>query len=459
MKYLLLIFIIPLSFTACYKPQKPDLKRLYQLSGYSNDTATPLILIHGILGSKLKLKSSNKEIWPNNVSKLVFSRYKKLAFEINPQTLEPNQSDHEAFEIVDTITGFNVYQEIIETLVNYGNYQLTNINEPFKPGRKLYIFNYDWRQDNVISAKQLGEFIKAIQAKYPDNTNNKQKVDIVAHSMGGLISRYYMRYGTSDVLNDNDFKINLEGAKNIRRAVFLGTPNLGLVLSVNRFVNGYKFGLRTIPIEVMITMPSIYQLLPHSISNWIVDLKGNKIDIDVFDVKTWQKYQWAIYDPKVQQRILQSHGSKEAGIIEVETLKKFFHKNLERARRFLWSLTIKLENDDHQFVVLGGDCKKTPARLVMEKINGIYFVRTKPAQVIQKIEDIDYEKLMLEPGDGHVTKASLLARVNLDPSQPRHKYSYFPIKYPILLCESHISLTSNITFQDNLLNILLNHDE
>ncbi|MBL4660164.1 MAG: hypothetical protein JKY19_07395 [Alcanivoracaceae bacterium] len=429
------------------------------MSDYSNDTTTPLILIHGILGSKLKRKSTNKEIWPDNVRKLVFSRYKNLAFEINPETIEPYQSDYEAFEILDSITGFSVYQEIIDTLVDYGNYQLTDINEPFKPGRKLYVFNYDWRQDNVITVKQLDDFINTIQAKYSDNINTKQKVDIVAHSMGGLISRYYMRYGTSDVLNDNEFTINLDGAKNIRRAVFLGTPNLGLVLSVNRFVNGYRFGLRTIPIEVMITMPSIYQLLPHSISNWIVDLKGNKIDIDVFDQETWQKYQWAIYDPKVQQRIIENSSSRKAGLKQVETLKKFFHKNLERARRFLWSLTIKLENDNHQFVILGGDCEKTPARLVMEKIDDTYFVRTKPAQVIQKYDGIDYEKLMLEPGDGHVTKSSLLARVSLDPSLPRHKYSYFPIKYPILLCESHISLTSNITFQDNLLDILLNNDE
>ena len=186
--------------------------------------------------------------------------------------------------------------------MQHGGYQLANVSDVYSSGRKLYIFNYDWRQDNVKSAQELDKFIKKIQSQYPKK--HDQKVDIVAHSMGGLITRYYMRYGIKDVLNDNKFETNLGGARNIRKAVFLGTPNLGLVLSVNRFVNGYKFGLKTIPIEVMITMPSIYQMLPHSFTNWIVDLEGNTIMMDIFDYQTWQKYKWAIYDPLVREVII-----------------------------------------------------------------------------------------------------------------------------------------------------------
>ncbi|MBE9548103.1 MAG: hypothetical protein IMF09_01755 [Proteobacteria bacterium] len=65
---------------------------------------------------------------------------------------------------------------------------------------------------------------------------------------------------------------------------------------------------------------------------------------------------------------------------------------------------------------------------------------------------------MLEPGDGTVTKASLLARDSLDPSIPRHKYSYFPLAYPIFLCEDHETLTTNAGFRDNLLQALLSTD-
>ena len=65
---------------------------------------------------------------------------------------------------------------------------------------------------------------------------------------------------------------------------------------------------------------------------------------------------------------------------------------------------------------------------------------------------------MLEPGDGTVTKASLLARDSLDPAVPRHKYSFFPMEYAFFLCEKHDQLTANINFHDNLLHILLSID-
>ena len=441
---------------ACSNNNKPDLARLYQLNEYSQAEDAPLILIHGILGSKLRYKESQQEIWPGNVRKLVFSKYKDLAYEIDSKTLEPHQRLQESYSVMDTISGFDVYQEIIDTLVKYGNYQLAHISDPYSSGRKLYLFKYDWRQDNVKSAQQLDRFIKNIQSHYPKKQS--QKVDIVAHSMGGLITRYYMRYGTKDVLNDEKFIANLEGAKNIRKAVFLGTPNLGLVLSVNRFVNGYQFGLKTIPIEVMITMPSIYQMLPHNLTNWIVDLKGNKVPIDIFDYKTWQQYKWAIFDPLVREDIINNSDNSETAHEKIKTLELFFAKNLIRGKQFLLALSENLENYSHEFIMMGGDCEKTPARLVVEYYDDKYLIRTMPSQVLQKYEGINYEQLMLEPGDGHVTKSSLLARIQFDPSEPRPESYFFPIKYKILLCESHRTLTSNIAFQDNLLDILLSRD-
>jgi hypothetical protein len=75
-----------------------------------------------------------------------------------------------------------------------------------------------------------------------------------------------------------------------------------------------------------------------------------------------------------------------------------------------------------------------------------------------KFNLFDGDRLMLEPGDGTVTNASLLARESLDPSVPRHRWVSFPLDYPIFLCESHTKLTSNTTFQDSLLHTLLSLD-
>ena len=66
-----------------------------------------------------------------------------------------------------------------------------------------------------------------------------------------------------------------------------------------------------------------------------------------------------------------------------------------------------------------------------------------------------YNEIMLEPGDGRVTKPSLLARETLDPTAPQSEDSFLPVAYWFFLCERHAQLTNNFNFQDNLLNVLL----
>ena len=86
-------------------------------------------------------------------------------------------------------------------------------------------------------------------------------------------------------------------------------------------------------------------------------------------------------------------------------------------------------------------------------------VRLFPDEIEKPLPGVDYDVLMLEPGDGRVTKPSLFARDALDPTIPRHRYSHFPLDYAMMLCESHDTLTGNIHFQDNLLNVLLTNDQ
>ena len=447
------LLVLCLLLTAC-QTNKPDLARLYRSNNHSNIEQPPVILIHGIMGSKLRDINSLEEIWFGNLIQLLFSNFASIKLAIDDQTLEPINDQLEAYEIADQAAGTDFYRAIIDTLQNFAGYQLS-LPGQFNPDvkRKLYLFNYDWRQDNQVSAKKLSLFIKQIQS---DHQNPNLKFDVIAHSMGGLVTRYYLRYGETDVLNDNDFPMNLSGAKNIRKVVLLGTPNLGSVGSVKSFIKGLKVGLRNVPTEVLVTMPSVYQLFPHSINNWIIDVNGKPLDYDIFDVETWKKFKWSIFDPKVRERIIKEYDSKQQGLAYLESLEAYFKKHIERARRFGWSLTVPIENPDYSLVVMGGDCELTPARLLLETDkDNRPILRLRPNQNKNPQPGIDYQALMLEPGDGTVTKASLLAREALDPTIPRHKYSFFPIDYPYFLCEPHSTLTSNINFQDNLLNILL----
>ncbi|MCW8870170.1 MAG: hypothetical protein OQK49_05645 [Proteobacteria bacterium] len=445
------ILIMACLLLASCQTIKPDLARLYRSNNHSNIGQPPVILIHGIMGSKLRNINSLEEIWFGNLAKLLFSDFSSIKLNIDSNTLVPIDDKLEAYEIADRAAGTDYYGAIIETLQKYAGYKISvpGDNDP-SVKRKLYIFKYDWRQDNQLSARKLPLFIKQIQK---DHQNPALKFDVIAHSMGGLIIRYYLRYGETDVLNGNDFPLNPEGAKNIRKVVLLGTPNLGSVDAVVSFIEGLKVGFRKVRTEVLVTMPSVYQLFPHSINNWIIDSQGQALSFDVFDIKTWQHFQWSIFDPKVRKRVIQDNPDGEHYLAILEA---YFEIYIERARRFLWSLTIPVDNPGYRLVIMGGDCELTPARVLLEKDNdGQPILRYKPNQIKNPVPGIDYDALMLEPGDGTVTKASLLARDSLDPTIPRHKYSFFPIDYPYFLCEPHSTLTSNINFQDNLLNILL----
>ena len=85
-------------------------------------------------------------------------------------------------------------------------------------------------------------------------------------------------------------------------------------------------------------------------------------------------------------------------------------------------------------------------------------MRLLPGQIAAPLPSVDYSRLMLEPGDGEVTKPSLLARQSLDPTVSRSDDVFFPLAYAFFLCVDHEHLTGNINVQDNLLNVLLERE-
>ena len=82
----------------------------------------------------------------------------------------------------------------------------------YEPGKTLFDFPYQWRADNQETAYLLKQ--KIDEAKVASGAN---KVDIVAHSMGGIVTRIYAQ---SDVYQND-----------INRIIFLGTPQTGSISS------------------------------------------------------------------------------------------------------------------------------------------------------------------------------------------------------------------------------------
>lgn len=444
----LLILIVCGGLAGCAS-NKPDLTRLYsELARAPKEQ--PLIVIPGFMGSRLTHAESGREVWPGPLTNLLTgNRFDELALPLEMDAhwgpVHPIAPDALFFDMA----GQDFYEKLVQTLNGPGGYNCVTADQ-VDASTDCVLFSWDWRKDLVEAAGNLSALIDRLAELRNDPD---LRVDIVGHSAGGLITRYFLRYGDTDVLDDADHEITNAGARSVRKAILIGTPNFGSVRALQQAIRGLDVGLRRVSPDIIATMPGPYQLLPHPDRTWIIDRHGRRIDRDVYDPDTWRTWQWSIFDPDVRKRVLGRFDDVDEGARYLAQLEASFIENLERGRRFQLALSNSQYQPPNKYVVFGGDCYLTPARCVLEHDDEKVRIRLFPDEIRDPVPGVNYRALMLAPGDGTVTKASLMGRDNLDSTE--RAGGLFPIDYSVFLCEKHFRLAGNMTFRDNLLNILL----
>lgn len=120
------------------------------------------------------------------------------------------------------------------------------------PGKNLHAFPYDWRLDNRVNARRLQSQAMAWLHDWRTASGAKDaRLVLVAHSMGGLVSRYFLEC--------------LGGWQDTRWLVTLGTPHRGSVNAIDSLVHGLKKGIGPFGLDLsplLRSLPSVYQLLP-----------------------------------------------------------------------------------------------------------------------------------------------------------------------------------------------------
>jgi pimeloyl-ACP methyl ester carboxylesterase len=134
----------------------------------------------------------------------------------------------------------------------------------YERGKDLLEFAYDWRQDCRASASRLGAEIEAWRER---SDAVRGPVTIIAHSLGCLVSRYYVEH--------------LGGHREVDRLVLVGGPHQGVPQAIPTIVSGPKllpFGALGERIrDVIRTFPSVYQILP--VFPCAHDEEGQPIDV------------------------------------------------------------------------------------------------------------------------------------------------------------------------------------
>ena len=169
-------------------------------------------------------------------------------------------------------------------------------------------FDYDWRRDTVENVERLHRFILEKKA-YVEGELEKRyglhdqeiKFNLVTHSAGGPLARYYLRYGAADLPEDGSLpEISWEGSRWVERAVFIGPPNAGSLKMFRQLVRGRKLGpfYPTVPPAVIGTAPFGYQSLPRGRHGVLVDAADPSTRLDVLDPELWETMGWGLASPE-----------------------------------------------------------------------------------------------------------------------------------------------------------------
>jgi pimeloyl-ACP methyl ester carboxylesterase len=218
-----------------------------------------IIILPGILGSVLQ--KDGKDLWAISgqaVWQILTNSEKTI------HNLKLGQDSPEAESLDDGIRATALIQDAHlipgfwkidgytkTTKLITDNFDVTSgdiYNDPDDRAANFYQFPYDWRRDNRANARILKRLInKRLKCWREERGAADAKVILMAHSMGGLVSRYYLEV--------------LEGWRDSRALFTFGTPYRGSLKAVNFLANGYKQLFLDLT-EVMRSLTSIYQLLP-----------------------------------------------------------------------------------------------------------------------------------------------------------------------------------------------------
>lgn len=374
----------------------------------------PVIVIPGILGSKLEEPGSGQPVWgafiygASDADTPEGARLVALPME-RGRALSELRDEVTPTEVLDTLTidvalirgvEFAAYADILKTLAA-GKYRDQTLGESGAVDYAglhytCFQFPYDWRRDISEQAVALHNLILSARdaAREAGAEGAPARVDVVAHSMGGLVLRYYLRYGPHPLPEDGSLPpLTWEGAQHVEHAILIGTPNAGSVLSLEQMVEGANFAALITPTyrpAVLGTMPAIYGLLPRPRHARVVDA-GTGEAVDVLDPDAWRRYGWGLadtgQDAVLRQLLPNVRTAEERRAIADDHLVKC----LARTRQLFAALDEPGTPPPgcHLFLT-AGDALPTPDVLEVDPRTGSVRVRSEA------------------PGDGTVTRTSAL---------------------------------------------------
>lgn len=338
----------------------------------------PSIVVPGITATNLH---DQYELPPETVWSVLHKKYDRII-------AHPNNLQYEARQptriVSEQLFGL-AYEELIEELRE-------DLPPQSDPGRQvpIYPWGYDWRQPLVRSVAALADFIdeviertKLMRHYHEDGYSARSKVNLIGHSMGGLVIAGYLAE---------------HGAHRIGKVVTLATPFQGSLEAVVQLTTGegdLGDGPQPRKRQASRLTPALYHLLPGFDEAFVPT--GNIPD-NFFDRGAWQ--------PSVErtlQRFIDRHAITPAAV----TPQDLFSSLLTTADEYLQAVreldlpSLGMSHDDWLCVV--GVDEKTRVQIeAAPDADGNVLFDLDSARKRNKWEKSDDHAEWVNTGDGTV---------------------------------------------------------
>lgn len=220
-----------------------------------------VIFLPGIMGSVLQ--KDGQDLW--SLSGQALWQFLKARGQSIAQ-LKVQQENAQADDLQDGITAPRLLEDVhsVPFIVEHAGYGVITRRLPehfdVTPGSihapadeaNFFPFPYDWRRDNRVTARKLQHFIEGQLPRWREYSGaSDAQVIIIAHSMGGLVSRYYVEA--------------LGGWRNCLALITVGSPHRGALGALANVSNGFGKGvaqLFSFLNPVVRSFESLYQCFP-----------------------------------------------------------------------------------------------------------------------------------------------------------------------------------------------------